>query len=65
MMLPSDTRDIKNNLKSFVGRKILTFEETSTAQWLYAELRDYVDRIIVCDPFRNSILKVGAKNDKI
>ena len=64
-MLPADTRSVKDYLKSLVGRKILTFEETTTAQWLYAEFRDYVDRIIVCDPFRNSLLKDGPKNDKI
>lgn len=62
-MLPADIRSVMNYLKSLVGRKILTFEETSTAQWLYAELRDYVDRIIVCDSFRNSLLKDGPKID--
>lgn len=46
------------------GAKILTFEEGNSAQWLYVELRDLVDELIVCDPYRNHLLKDGAKNDK-
>ncbi len=58
-------KDIQIYLKSLSGRKLLTIEETTTAQWLYCELRDYVDRIIICDPYRNRLLSHGPKNDKI
>lgn len=52
-------------LKNLKGKKILTFEETSTSQWLYTELKELVDEIIVCDPRRNRLLLEGPKNDKI
>ena len=44
---------------------ILTIEESTTAQWLYSELRDKVDELIICDPYRNHLLSEGAKTDKI
>jgi hypothetical protein len=47
------------------GRKIVAIEETTTAQWLYLELVDHVDKIIVCDPYRNRLLAEGPKTDKI
>ena len=61
----SDIADLKVYLKSLRGSKLLTFEETTPAQWLYSELKDYVDEIIVCDPYRNKLLSEGPKNDKI
>jgi transposase len=62
---PADIKELKLYLRSLQGRKILTIEETSTAHWLYLELRDGVDRIIVCDPYRNRLLSDGPKTDKI
>lgn len=61
----SDIKELKVYLKSLKGSKILTIEETTTAQWLYAELVDYVQRIIICDPCRNKLLTEGPKTDKI
>jgi hypothetical protein len=52
----SDLKALKHYLSSLRGRKILTVEETTTAHWFYTELREYVDRIIVCDPLRNKLL---------
>jgi transposase len=43
----------------------MTFEETTTAHWLYVELRQFVDQLVVCDPYRNKLLSEGAKDDKI
>jgi transposase len=40
-------------------------EETATSQWLYTELKDYVDRLLICDPYRNKLLNDGPKTDKI
>jgi hypothetical protein len=62
---PSDVRELKTYLLGLRGRKILTIEETTSAQWLYVELHDSVDRIIVCDPYRNRLLSDGPKTDKI
>jgi hypothetical protein len=43
----------------------MIIEESTSSQWLYVELLDSVDRIIICDPYRNSLLAEGPKNDKI
>lgn len=61
----SDLVDLQDYLKNLKGTKVLTLEETTTAQWLYTELKDYVDRLIICDPFRNRLLEEGPKTDKI
>lgn len=61
--LPARIKVIKQYVKKLRGKKILTIEETTGAQWLYVELKDYVDKIIICDPSRNSLLKEGPKND--
>jgi len=63
--VPADLHDLKAYLVSLKGRKILTFEETTTAHWLYVELRDLVDDILICDPYRNKLLSDGPKTDKI
>ena len=39
----SDISELKVYLRNLKGRKILTFEESTTAQWLYTELKDEVD----------------------
>jgi len=62
---PSDIRELKEYLMSLRGTKILTIEETTSAQWLYVELHDVLERIVVCDPYRNRLLSDGPKTDKI
>lgn len=62
--VPSDIKELKLYLGQLRGKKILTFEETDTSQWLYIELRNFVDEIIVCDPYRNKLLSEGPKDDK-
>ena len=61
----ADITELIFYLKNLKGKKILTFEETNTSQWLYTELRKYVDKIVVCDPYRNKLLSEGAKTDKL
>jgi transposase len=61
----ANVSEFKIYLKSLKGSKILTFEETTTAQWLYTELVDHVDEIVVCDAYRNKLLSEGPKTDKI
>lgn len=61
--LPAKLKVIKDYLRPLNGRIILTIEETTGSQWLYVELKDFVDKIIICDPYRNSLLKEGPKND--
>jgi len=63
--VPSDIEDLQAYLKNLRGTKILAIEETTTSQWLYTELKEYVDRLFICDPTRNKLLNEGPKTDKI
>lgn len=63
--VPSDIKELQLYLKNLKGTKILAIEETATSQWLYAELHDHVDKIFICDPYRNKLLLDGPKTDKI
>jgi len=56
---------LKKYLASLSGTTILAIEETTTAQWLYVELQELVDKILFCDPYRNRLLSDGPKTDKI
>lgn len=62
---PTDIRELKLYLKQLKGWKAATFEESTGSQWLYTELRDCVDHLVVCDPVRNRFLSEGPKTDKI
>ena len=62
---PTDLKELKEYLRSLKGRVIITLEESGSAHWLYLELLDYADRIVVCDPFHNRLLCHGPKTDKI
>lgn len=61
----SDILGLKSYLDNLKGTKILTIEESTSSQWLYIELKNSVDKIIICDPCRNHLLSEGAKTDKI
>lgn len=61
----SDIKELQIYLNNLKGTKILTIEETTTSQWLYTELKNYVNRILICDPQRNRLLNEGPKTDKI
>lgn len=63
--VPTNLADLKDYLNNLIGKIILTIEETTSSQWLYVELYDYVDKIVICDPYRNRLLTEGPKNDKI
>lgn len=62
---PTNLKELKLYLTQLRGTTILCVEETTTAHWLYLELYDYVDRILICDPYRNRLLVDGPKTDKI
>jgi transposase len=63
--VPSSLKELQLYLSRLKGKKYLTFEESTSSQWLYTELKSYAGKIIVCDPYRNHLLKEGAKSDKI
>ena len=43
----------------------VTFEEGTSAAWLYDLLRPHVDRLVVCDPRKNKSMREGNQSDKI
>lgn len=47
------------------GSLHVTFEEGTCAAWLYALLKPHVTQVLVCDPRKNALLKVGNKSDRI
>lgn len=63
--IDSNIKLIREYLRNLKGKKILTIEETTGAHWLYVELKDSVDKIIICNPSRNRLLEEGSKTDKI
>ena len=41
-----------------------TFEEGTTAAWLYDLIKPSVAEVVVFDPRKNALLKAGNKNDR-
>jgi transposase len=47
------------------GNLHVTFEEGTSAAWLYDLLAPHVTELVVCNPRKNASLKEGNKNDRI
>jgi len=47
------------------GSLHLTLEEGTCAAWLHDLLKPHAASVLVCDPRKNALLKVGNKNDRI
>ena len=47
------------------GSLLVTFEEGTSAAWLYDLLKPHVANVLVCDPRKNALLKDGSKSDRI
>jgi hypothetical protein len=45
------------------GRLSVTFEEGTCAAWSYDLLKPHVAKLLVCNPRKNALLKVGNKSD--
>jgi transposase len=43
----------------------VTFEEGTSAAWLYDLLKPHVRKLVVCDPRKNASMREGNQNDKI
>jgi hypothetical protein len=61
----SNLKVLQAYLRSLKGRSILTIEETTSSQWLFTELFEYVTRVVICDPYWNKLLCHGPKTDTI
>jgi transposase len=64
--LQTTLRAIRQELDQLQGRKHLALEEGPLAGWLYRNLVDHVDTLVVCDPRRNKWIAADAdKDDRI
>ncbi|MGC2734650.1 MAG: transposase [Candidatus Acidiferrales bacterium] len=43
----------------------VTFEEGTSAAWLYDLLKPHVTKLVVCDPRKNASMREGNQNDRI
>lgn len=43
----------------------VTFEEGTSAAWLYDLLKPHVTKLVVCDPRKNKSMREGSQSDKI
>ncbi len=67
ILLRDEFKTTESNLVGFVrslpvGKKCLTFEESTLAQWIYITLIEEVDELLVCNPVYIA-KKQGAKTD--
>src|SRR5207253_9509017 len=47
------------------GTLSVNFEEGTWADWLYDLIKPNVDKLVVCNPRKNALLKDGNKSDRI
>jgi transposase len=47
------------------GSVHVTLEEGTCAAWLHDLLKPHVTEVLVCNPRKNALLKIGNKNDRI
>ena len=64
--VPTTIPALREVLGSIPSKKFLTFEEGPMAGWLYRNLKDDVDDLVVCEPRRNKLIACdGDKDDSI
>ena len=64
-VVETKARSILELVQGLRGSLWVTFEEGTSAAWLYDLLKPYVAHVVVCDPRQNALLKAGHKNDRI
>ena len=64
-VLATEAATILDFVYGLRGTIYLTFEEGTHSAWLYDLLVGHVDRLVVCNPRQNALLKAGNKSDRI
>jgi transposase len=64
-VLATEAATILDFIHGLRGTIYLTFEEGTQSAWLYDLLVGRVDRLVVCNPRQNALLKAGNKSDRI
>src|SRR5712692_10277321 len=63
-ILETKAETILQFLRGLRGSMHVTFEEGTCAAWLHDLLKPHVAQVLVCDPRKNNLGKVGNKNDR-
>jgi hypothetical protein len=63
-LLETKAETILQFLCGLRGSLHVTFEEGTWAAWLHDLPKPHVTRVVVCDPRKNNLGKVGNKNDR-
>lgn len=64
-IVPTEGAAILEFIEGLRGTIQVTLEETTQSAWLYDLLQPYVSKVLVCNPRKNALLKVGNANDKL
>src|SRR6266851_3782445 len=64
-ILETKANTILEFIRGLGGSLWVTFEEGTSAAWLYDLLKPHVAHVVVCDPRKNALLKAGNKNDRV
>src|SRR5207302_11031972 len=64
-VLETKAATILEFIQGLRGTLAVTFEEGTSAAWLHDLLDPHVNRLLVCDPRKNALLKDGNKNDRV
>src|ERR1039457_6804637 len=63
-ILETKTETILQFLHGLRGSLHVTLEEGTCAAWLHDLLKPHVAQALVCDPRKNTSMKIGNKNDR-
>src|SRR5258707_1489323 len=64
-MVETKASSLLDFLHGLRGELHVTLEEGTWAAWLYDVLKPHVQKIVVCNPRRNALLKEGSKSDRV
>jgi len=64
-MLETKAATILQFFAGLRGTLSVTFDEGTWSAWLYDLLNSHVDKLVVCNPRKNALLKDGNKSDRI
>ena len=64
-VIETNATTILQFIRGLRGTLHVTFEEGTCAAWLYDLVVPHVNKVVVCNPRQNALLKTGNKNDRI
>src|SRR5215813_12069837 len=64
-VLETKAATILEFIQGLRGTLAVTLEEGTSATWLHDLLQPHVNRLVVCDPRKNALLRDGNQNDRV